>query len=140
VGLDRTVSTAAVRGSSVIHIRAYATLKRSRIVVARSPCGPPFLFFLLLIYKTKKGKREIMHWPDPTTLPSITFVLSQAQPAITTRGSMRRRGKFGVRRSKSSPSFGAPDRPHPPRYPPQLDSDFLEVREPLSISVPFLPR
>ena len=72
-------------------------------------------------------------------LPSITFVLSQVQPAMATRGSTRRRGRFGVRRSKSSPSFGTPDGPHPPRYPPQLDSDFLEVRKSLSISVPFLP-
>jgi hypothetical protein len=76
-----------------------------------------------------------MRSPDPT-LPSITFILSRAQPALTTRGSTRRRGKFGVRRSKSSPSFGAPDGPHPPRYPPQLDSEFLEVSEFLSITVP----
>lgn len=67
-----------------------------------------------------------MRLPDPT-LPSITSVLSQVQPVLTTRGSTRRRGRFGVRRTKSSPSFGAPDGPHPPRYPPQLNSDFLET-------------
>ncbi|KAH8992954.1 hypothetical protein EDB92DRAFT_1855877 [Lactarius akahatsu] len=55
---------------------------------------------------------------DPT-LPSISFVLSQARPAAP-RGS-RRWNRFGVRRSKSTPSFA----PHPPRYPPRLDSDFL---------------
>ena len=70
-----------------------------------------------------------MRAPDPT-LPSITFVLSQAQPAtMVRRSSTRRRGKFSVRRSKSSPSFALG--PHPPRYPPQLDSDFLKVRNPL---------
>ena len=62
-----------------------------------------------------------MRSPDPM-LPSITFVLSQAQPTATTRGS-KRWGKLGVRRTKSSPSFA----PHPPRYPPRLDSDFLTV-------------
>jgi len=67
-----------------------------------------------------------MRLPDPT-LPSITSVLSHAHPALTTRGNTRRRRKFGVRRTKSSPSFGAPDGPHPPRYPPQLNSDFLET-------------
>ena len=61
-----------------------------------------------------------MRSPDPT-LPSITFVLSQAQPA-SPRNSKRWK-KLGVRRSKSSPSFA----PHPPRYPPRLDSDFLTV-------------
>jgi hypothetical protein len=66
-----------------------------------------------------------MRSPDPT-LPSITFVLSQARPATTARGSStRRRGKLGVRRSKSPPSF-VPG-PHPPRYPPQLDSEFLNT-------------
>jgi hypothetical protein len=74
-----------------------------------------------------------MRSPDPT-LPSITFVLSQARPATTARGSStRRRGKLGVRRSKSPPSF-VPG-PHPPRYPPQLDSEFLNVRIPF----PFHP-
>ena len=58
---------------------------------------------------------------DPT-LPSITFVLSQAQPAASRSGS-KRWNRFGVRRSKSSPSFA----PHPPRYPPRLDSEFLTV-------------
>ncbi|KAF8492855.1 hypothetical protein F5888DRAFT_1636990 [Russula emetica] len=76
-----------------------------------------------LLETGKESEGENMRSPDPT-LPSITFVL--AQPALTTRGGMRRRGKFGVRRTKSSPSFGAPDGPHPPRYPPQLNSDFLE--------------
>lgn len=61
-----------------------------------------------------------MRSPDPT-LPSITFVLSQAQP-VTGRGS-KRRGKVGVRHTKSSPSFA----PHPPRYPPRLDSEFLKT-------------
>lgn len=56
---------------------------------------------------------------DPT-LPSITFVLSQAQPPAAHRSS-KRWNRFGVRRSKSSPSFA----PHPPRYPPRLDSEFL---------------
>src|SRR6266581_4778164 len=56
---------------------------------------------------------------DPT-LPSISFVLSQAQPAAP-RG--KRWNRFGVRRSKSTPSFS----PHPPRYPPRLDSEFLTV-------------
>jgi len=66
-----------------------------------------------------------MRSPDPT-LPSITFVLSRVQPATKARGnSTHRRGKFGVRRSKSSPSL-APG-PHPPRYPPQLDSEFLKT-------------
>jgi hypothetical protein len=97
------------------------------------PSELPFLFFLLLFYSKKVGVN--MGSPDPT-LPSITFILSRAQPALTTRGSTRRRGKFGVRRSKSSPSFGTPEGPHPPRYPPQLDSEFLEVRELLSITVP----
>ncbi|KAH9033512.1 hypothetical protein EDB85DRAFT_2144901 [Lactarius pseudohatsudake] len=57
---------------------------------------------------------------DPT-LPSISFVLSQARPAPPRGG--RRWNRFGVRRSKSTPSFA----PHPPRYPPRLDSDFLTV-------------
>jgi len=62
-----------------------------------------------------------MRSPDPT-LPSITFVLSQAQPAVHRSKSSRRWNRFaGVRRSKSSPSFA----PHPPRYPPRLDSEFL---------------
>lgn len=56
--------------------------------------------------------------PADPTLPSITFVLSQAQPAAP-RG--RRWNRFGVRRSRSTPSFA----PHPPRYPPRLDSEFL---------------
>jgi hypothetical protein len=56
---------------------------------------------------------------DPT-LPSITFVLSQAQPGAP-RGGGKRWNRFGVRRSRSSPSLA----PHPPRYPPRLDSDFL---------------
>jgi len=60
-----------------------------------------------------------MRSTDPT-LPSITFVLSQAQPASSRSGS-KRWNRFGVRRSKSSPSFA----PHPPRYPPRLDSEFL---------------
>lgn len=55
---------------------------------------------------------------DPT-LPSISFVLSQARPAAPRGG--RRWNRFGVRRSQSTPSFA----PHPPRYPPRLDSDFL---------------
>jgi hypothetical protein len=63
-----------------------------------------------------------MRSPDPT-LPSITFVLSQAQQTTSTSRSSKRRGKFGVRRTKSSPSVT----PHPPRYPPQLDSEFLKV-------------
>ncbi|KAI9459693.1 hypothetical protein BJY52DRAFT_1265073 [Lactarius psammicola] len=58
-----------------------------------------------------------MRSSDPT-LPSISFVLSQAQP-VAPRG--KRWNRFGVRRSKSSPSFA----PHPPRYPPRLDSEFL---------------
>ncbi|KAH8997153.1 hypothetical protein EDB86DRAFT_3076745 [Lactarius hatsudake] len=57
---------------------------------------------------------------DPT-LPSISFVLSQAHPAAPRGG--RRWNRFGIRRSKSTPSFA----PHPPRYPPRLDSDFLTV-------------
>lgn len=59
-----------------------------------------------------------MRSPD-STLPSITFVLSQAQPPAPR--SSKRWNSFGVRRSRSSPSFA----PHPPRYPPRLDSDFL---------------
>jgi hypothetical protein len=141
VSLNRTVSAAAVIGLSVIHIRASTTQTRSRIAVARNashllPRELPFLFFLLK--PEKESGRENMRSPDPShpALPSITFILSQVQPALTTRGSTRRRGKFGVRRSKSSPSFGAPYGPHPPRYPPQLGSDFLEVREFLSITAP----
>ena len=95
------------------------------------PVLPPF------IETEKESERENMRSLDPT-LPSVTFVLSQ--PALTTRGSTRRRGKFSIRRSKSSPSFGARDGPHPPRYPPQLNSDFLEVRESLSNTVSFFPR
>jgi len=60
-----------------------------------------------------------MRSPD-STLPSITFVLSQAQQPAAPRSS-KRWNRFGVRRSRSSPSFA----PHPPRYPPRLDSDFL---------------
>lgn len=67
-----------------------------------------------------------MRSPNPT-LPSITFVLSQAQQVVSTSRSSKRRGKFGVRRTKSSPSIV----PHPPRYPPQLDSEFLQVRSQL---------
>jgi len=63
-----------------------------------------------------------MRSPDPM-LPSITFVLSQAQQVVSTSRSSKRRGKFGVRRTKSSPSIV----PHPPRYPPQLDSEFLKT-------------
>ncbi|KAI0294693.1 hypothetical protein B0F90DRAFT_1755644, partial [Multifurca ochricompacta] len=96
-----------------------------------------------------------MRSPDPT-LPSITFVLSQSQLAgsrshssshsVTrnrngngngnssrssgdggggiTAGHLRRGwNKLGIRRTKSSPSFS----PHPPRYPPRLDSDFLKT-------------
>ncbi|KAI0275479.1 hypothetical protein BC834DRAFT_52156 [Gloeopeniophorella convolvens] len=55
-----------------------------------------------------------MRSPNPT-LPSITFVLSQTQLA-----GKRPKGRR-VRRAKSSPSFA----PHPPRYPPHLDNDFL---------------
>jgi hypothetical protein len=143
MSLNRTVSAATVRGLSVIHIKASTTQKRSRIVVARnacrfscSPANFPFCSSSCYFIETEKESvRENMRLPDPT-LPSITSVLSQAHPALTTQGSTRRRGKFGVRRSKSSPSFGAPDGPHPPRYPPQLNSDFLEVRESLSIAVP----
>ncbi|KAN0136032.1 hypothetical protein V8E53_006193 [Lactarius tabidus] len=61
-----------------------------------------------------------MRSSDPT-LPSITFVLSQAQPPA--HRSSKRWNRFGVRRSRSSPSFA----PHPPRYPPRLDSEFLTV-------------
>ena len=141
MSLNRTVSATAVIGLSVIHIRASTTQTRSRIVVVHNSCRLlpselPFLFFLLLFVETEKESGRVdMRSLDPT-LPSITSILSQAQPALTTRGSMRRRGKFGVRRSKSSPSFGPHDGPHPPRYPPQLDSDFLEVRGSLSITVP----
>ncbi|KAI0045629.1 hypothetical protein FA95DRAFT_1560983 [Auriscalpium vulgare] len=54
---------------------------------------------------------------DPT-LPSISFVLSQAQNEPRR---LRRRPSRRVRRAKSSPSFS----PHVPHYPPQLESDFL---------------
>jgi hypothetical protein len=140
VSLNRTVSAAAVRGLSVIHKRASTTqsdpaLWSHATFVAFSPANVPSCSSSCYFIQTEKESvRENMRLPDPT-LPSITSVLSKAQPALTTRGSTRRRGKFGVRRSKSSPSFGAPDGPHPPRYPPQLNSDFLEVREPLSITV-----
>ena len=126
---------------SVIHIRASTTQTRSRIwshatLVACSPANfPSCSSSCYLLKQRKESGRVNMRSPDPT-LPSITFILSRAQPALTTRGSTRRRGKFGVRRSKSSPSFGTPDGPHPPRYPPQLDSEFLEVSEFLSITVP----
>jgi len=61
--------------------------------------------------------------PADPTLPSIAFVLSQAQPAASTPRNSKRRGRFGVRRTKSSPSMA----PHPPRNPPQLDNEFLKV-------------
>jgi hypothetical protein len=63
-----------------------------------------------------------MHSADPT-LPSIAFVLSQAQQPTSTSRDGKRRGKFGLRRSKSSPSIA----PHSPQYPPQLDNEFLKV-------------
>ena len=66
--------------------------------------------------------------PADPTLPSITFVLSQAPQAASTSRNSKRRGKFGVRHSKSSPSIV----PHPPRYPPQLDNQFLKVNRILS--------
>jgi hypothetical protein len=74
-----------------------------------------------------------MRSPDPM-LPSITFVLSQAQSAAEMRGN-KRWGKLGVRRTKSSPSFS----PHPPRYPPRLDSEFLTVNIAFPFRTPPLP-
>jgi len=61
--------------------------------------------------------------PADPTLPSIAFVLSQAQQAASTSRDSKRRGKFGIRRTKSSPSIA----PHPPRYPPELDNEFLKT-------------
>ncbi|KAI0058150.1 hypothetical protein BV25DRAFT_1919522 [Artomyces pyxidatus] len=58
-----------------------------------------------------------MRSADPT-LPSISYVLSQAQ---TQPRRLRRRPSIRVRRAKSSPSFS----PHRPLYPPQLESDYL---------------
>ena len=97
---------------------------------ANTPCPSPSLiplstlppiFFPSLPFVFAVREPERMRSHDPT-LPSITFVLSQAQPAASRSGS-KRWNRFGVRRSKSSPSFA----PHPPRYPPRLDSEFLTV-------------
>jgi hypothetical protein len=91
----------------------------------------PLLSLPLLFFIETTLERERMRSLDPT-LPSITFVLSQAQPPAAHRSS-KRWNRFGVRRSKSSPSFA----PHPPRYPPRLDSEFLTVNP--SFLYPFAP-
>jgi hypothetical protein len=94
-----------------------ASYNRDLLPVLSLPPSPVFSFFLairlFLVFIVER-----MRSSDPT-LPSITFVLSQAQPGAP-RGK-RWKNRFGVRRSKSTPSFA----PHPPRYPPRLDSDFL---------------
>jgi len=94
------------------HLERFPPSLSPRSFLAARP-RPSFLFI------SQDISRE-MPSSNPA-LPSITFVLSQEQPATTRSG--KRRGKFGTRRIKSSSSFT----PHPPRYPPRLDSEFLKV-------------
>jgi hypothetical protein len=89
-----------------------------------------FRCYLSVSHTLPESEEGKMRSPDPM-LPSITFVLSQAQSPVETRGN-KRWGKLGVRRTKSSPSFS----PHPPRYPPRLDSEFLTVNMTFSFRTP----
>lgn len=127
LGVIRPLARWVVRAAAY---KACATRSLFPPPAANTPCPSPSLiplstlppiFFPSLPFVFAVREPERMRSHDPT-LPSITFVLSQAQPAASRSGS-KRWNRFGVRRSKSSPSFA----PHPPRYPPRLDSEFLTV-------------
>jgi hypothetical protein len=127
-----STDSATVYGTSVTHIKT----TKSRLRVHPEPSHPsllhsilafPYLYpepaFRSFFFLSSLCYRSIeMRPPDPT-LPSIAFVLSQAQTAASTPRNSKRRGKFGIRRTKSSPSMP----PHPPRNPPRLDNEFLKV-------------